>query len=186
MNTKSQGARTMSDKTERRMLVIVAVVFALAVLIGAPALAGDGTLATELPTWAQVLIAFSGVIGTVILGLLGRLLAALASYAAQRTHIAKLDTVDDHIMAVVTDLWQAEVKHLKESAADGKLTSEEKAKFKKIAVDRVLSQFGASALGGLFGAADTALADKLGERLEFNLANVKRANVAAAKTADPT
>lgn len=154
---------------EVRLLVVAATASVMVLLWGIPALAAAGVTSDDIPLWGQILIAIAAPLGTIVLGLLGKVLAQLGEYVAQRSKMAWVAQVDDFIMNVISELWRTEVKALKAAAVDGKLTSSEKSAMKRAAMDSVYKQFGAVKLLKVIGGSDAVSA-----RIETSLMTLKK------------
>ena len=129
--------------------------------------------------WQSVLIGLAGVAGTALLGLLAKLFGKGMDYLSKKSKLAFLANVDEIIMGFVVKLYNEEVKHLKASYADGKLTKEERKRFLKIVVEQAKDHFGVKTLGQLFGKnLDTAIES----RVEKAVTVAKNAGKAAAST----
>lgn len=139
-------------------------------------LAADAAKDIALPAWAQAAIAIGGLLATALGAALGRALHAaltqLFAFLAQKTKIAKLAELDGVVYGFVAEVAQAEVAAAKEAAADGKITPEEAAKFKQIAIDKVKEHFGLAHLADLLG---DQLESYLGSRVEKAVVDQKAA-----------
>ena len=109
---------------------------------------------TDAPWWMQVLLALAGAFGTALMAQLGRLMNKWFDELSERTNMAFLANVAEFIMGYVTKVHQEEVKALKESSVDGKLTPEEKKRLAQIPVDAAKKHFKLSKLVGAFGKDD--------------------------------
>lgn len=156
------------------------LVFLTTFLVPALALAQDG--ASEMPWWGQMLVATAGVVGTALLGFLGRLLNQAFDYLAKKSKLTFLANVDEVVMGYVTKLYNEEIRHVKAAAADGKLTKEEKKRFAKIAVEQAKEHFGYKTLGQVFG---SKVDDALGSRVEKAVTIAKNAGKAVKAAANP-
>lgn len=142
--------------------------------------AGD----TVLPMWAQFAIGVGSLVGGYVVKVFRTYLGKLGKLAAEKTKLAFLDHVDDIISAKVMQLWQDEVKLLKDASADGVWTSAEKKAMQQKAIDWAKSFLDASMLVSIF--TNNANADKaLGNMVDRAVVKAKIAGK-IAKAADPS
>ncbi len=137
---------------------------------------------TEVTWWMQLIIGAAGTFGTVLLAQLGRLLNKLFNYFAHKSNLAFLANVDEYIMGVVTEVYNAEVKHAKKASADGKWTKEEKARFASIPLEKAKQHFSVKKLTQLAGA---GVNEFLASRVEKAVTIAKNTGKAARATANP-
>lgn len=145
----------------------------ISILGGGLVLAASAAADIQLPWWAQVLVAVSGTAVTALVSLLGRALNQLFQLLAEKTKLAFLAQVDEHIMGYVSSVSQNEVAKLKAAAADGKLTPAEIAEIKAIPMDAAKELFGKK-LAALLGSAD-AVDSFLASRVERAVVALKAA-----------
>ena len=141
--------------------------------------------AVEVPWWLQALLVLASAFGAWLLNLMRKWLSHLGSLAAQKTNLAFLSNLDDIISAKVAELWQTEVEALKAAAADGKLTSAEKAELKAKAIAWVKSLADPKLLLQLFGASDKIEAG-LGAMVERGVVNAKALGSITKPPQDPS
>lgn len=100
--------------------------------------------------WQDALIAIAGAGGTFILGLITKGITHGVEWLARKAKLAFLEELDDMAIAFVVDLYNSEVEAAKEAAKDGKLSPEEKARFKQIVIDKLTAHFGLRKLWSMF------------------------------------
>jgi hypothetical protein len=86
--------------------------------------------------------------------------------------------LDDAVLAAVREVHQVTVEELKAASADGKLTPEERARVKQVAIDAVKSHLGKRGIGELakvLGLGDGAVDRLLATRVEAAVHDLKRA-----------
>ncbi len=109
----------------------------------------------------------------------------LGDYAAEKTGIQFLAHVDEVLVGFAVDLYETEIKAAKEAAEDGKLTPEEKARFKDILINKAKQHFGISRLASMVSTGAPADIDAaLRARAEVAVLEAK-ARGAAAKAVKP-
>ena len=167
-------------------LLLGVVVFGVTCGLVFSAYAADtSVISAPMKWWESVLITLATALGGVILNYLRKGLNALFDMLAEKTKLTFLANVDEVVMDVVTDLYAVEVEHAKKAAADGKLTAEEREKFKTIAKDRLSSWLGPKGLAKLSeifsGQSDMVLAAKI----EKAVTVAKNAGK-AARASDPS
>jgi hypothetical protein len=117
------------------------------------------------------------------------LLAALTWLAAKAAQLINakvkneylrgvLVRLDDAVLGAVREVHQVTVEELKAASADGKLTPDERARVKQVAIDAVKSHLGTKGLGELakiLGLGDGAVDKLLATRVEAAVHDLKRA-----------
>jgi hypothetical protein len=86
--------------------------------------------------------------------------------------------LDDAVLAAVREVHQVTVEELKARSADGKLTPEERARVKQVAIDAVKSHLGKRGIGELarvLGLEGGAIDKLLATRVEAAVHDLKRA-----------
>lgn len=131
-----------------------------------------------------MLVALFVGLGGVAIEFLRRGLNKLFDHFAESSKLAFLARVDDLMMDVVTDIYNSEVEAVKAATADGKLSADEKARFKQIAVDRLKGQLSTDGLGKLVGLFGEAANDALAAKVEKAVTAAK--NAGAVKKLDPS
>jgi hypothetical protein len=132
---------------------------------------------------ASLLPAIIAALSPVIVALLGVLSAKLVELINAKAKNETVKGILARLTAAVTDavgeVYQAEAEALKEAMADGKLSDEEKARLRQIAVDHAKSYLGPKGLAELMavlGIATEADADKvIAGKVEKVIYDAKRA-----------
>jgi hypothetical protein len=100
-----------------------------------------------------------------------------------------LARLDDAVFAAVRDVHQVLVEELKAASADGRLTPEERARAKKMAIDKARSYLGTKGLAELckvLGLDAEGIENLLGTRVEATVHDLKRSRASGAlETAHP-
>ena len=130
--------------------------------------AADAEIASTVvadPWWHLVLVDVLIGFGAIVLGLLGRALTVAFDWMAEKTKLSFLARVDDALMDIVSELYTTEVEHAKKARSDGKLTQEEKDRFKTLAAEGLkqwMGTKGLAQLGKIFnGSAEHAIKAKI-------------------------
>jgi hypothetical protein len=134
---------------------------------------------TEIPWWGQLLITAGSAFGSLLLALGARYLGKLTSYLAEKTKLGFIANVDEVLMGVVTDLYNTQVEHWKAAAKDGKLTDQEKAQAKALALAWAKRLLDWEHVEAVFGKADAE--DALKQRIELAVTKAQLAGSAAGK-----
>jgi hypothetical protein len=113
-------------------------------------------------------------------------LGGLFDWLAQQTRIKKLSELDEMLVGFAMDLYQAEIKELKEASADGKLSKEDADRMMRILVAKAKQHFGADFFKGFVASAGLDAMDAFirsrGERAVVQAKGIG-AEVAATKSA---
>lgn len=100
--------------------------------------------------WTEILVAFGGLLSALILAGLRRLAKELTSWLGQKAMNEKIKgalvLATDAVVQSVSDIQHSVVDELKKAAADGKLTAEEIANVKTLAVVKAKQNLGESGL----------------------------------------
>lgn len=129
--------------------------------------------------WTELLIGLGGG----LLSLLAWLLGAAARYFGQKTKNEyannAINRLDDALIAAVREVYQTYVSQIKKGRADGKLSSEEKAAAKDLAIDKAksfLGKKGLKAVAKVLGLPVEGLDAMFNSRTESALNLVKKAS----------
>lgn len=155
-------------KLFRQICFLTAIVCAL-IALPLIVLAADEAVggAPQPVWWHRLLVDLVLGFGVAILGLLAKLLTSLFDFIAEKSGWAFLARVDDLMMEIVNDIYQAEIQPLKAAKADGVVTADELAKFKDVAIDRARSYLGMKGIKKLAGMVNGAgLNEVLGAKVE--------------------
>jgi hypothetical protein len=161
-----------------RDLFFILAALALVVAVPLAVLAADdmvgGVAAQNSPWWHGLLVDLVLAFGALILGMIAKLLTRLFDYLAEKTGWAFVSRVDDLMMEVANDIYQAEIQPLKKAREDGKVTREELASFKRTAIERAKTYLGAKGIAKLGSLVNGAGVDAvLGAKLEKAVKSAK-------------
>jgi hypothetical protein len=133
----------------------------------------------------EIVIAIIGALGVPLLALLGKALSRWADVLSERYKLAFIARLDDQIMGYVTELFSVEVEAAKAAAKDGKLSDEEKAAFKRKAIEITKKHVGLGALANVFGSTlDAEVGARVDKAVTISQNAGKAARLPLASSAD--
>jgi hypothetical protein len=166
---------------ERKSFFIMACVFfsvAICVLLVSRIVGAQE--APQLAERFDFIVRVTELLGALVLGGIGYLLKKTIDFVSSKSNSAwvrgVLGRVDGLAMRIVREIYQKEIEALKEAREDGKLTDEEKERFKTIAMDTLKEYVGPKGIKEL-----TALLGASGKIDKF-LSSTIEATIATEKT----
>ena len=171
-------------RTNRMLIVVV-----IAVLTAFTTLLAFAQTPTPEPTAEPAIEWPHGIISQVLTALLPVLLAGIAwlgkrvdAWIAQKTDNAMLEGLlrwtDDLVFSAVKEIAQTVVPAYRAASSDGKLSKDEAAELRKLAVDTIRKRMGMKGLAGAakLGITGDALDQFLGSRVESAVHDLKQAD----------
>lgn len=135
------------------------------------------------PWWHIVLVNVLIGFGSIVLGLIGKGLTLAFDWLAEKTKISFLARVDDALMDIITEIYATQVEHAKAAAKDGKLSKEEREKFKSLAISSLKSWLGVKGIKKLGAIANGFTETSIRGKVEKAIAVSKNAGKLARSSA---